>query len=112
VVNFDVPHVPEDYIHRVGRTARAEATGDAFPFVAPDEEGDLYAIERAVGKRLPRVTLPGFDYTKRAAERLEIPIAERIADEPDREAGVIASLVAGSPATTATLHAALLHLAA
>jgi ATP-dependent RNA helicase RhlE len=79
VVNFDVPHVPEDYIHRVGRTARAEATGDAFTFVAPDEEGDLFAIERAVGKRLPRVTLPGFDYTKRAAERLEVPIGERIA---------------------------------
>ena len=38
VVNFDVPHVPEDYIHRVGRTARAELTGDAFTFVSPDEE--------------------------------------------------------------------------
>ena len=86
VVNFDVPHVPDDYIHRVGRTARAEATGDAFTFVAPDEEGDLFAIERAVGKRLPRVTLPGFDYTKRAAERLEIPIAERIAEIRARKA--------------------------
>src|SRR5215475_193861 len=51
VVNFDVPHVPEDYIHRVGRTARADATGDAFTFVAHDEEGDLSAIERAIGKR-------------------------------------------------------------
>ncbi|HET6765563.1 MAG TPA: DEAD/DEAH box helicase, partial [Longimicrobiaceae bacterium] len=47
VVNFDVPHVPEDYIHRVGRTARAEATGDAYTFVSPDEEQDLRAIERA-----------------------------------------------------------------
>jgi ATP-dependent RNA helicase RhlE len=79
VVNFDVPHVPDDYIHRVGRTARAEATGDAFTLVAPDEEQDLAAIERAIGKRLPRITLPGFDYAKRATERLEIPIAERIA---------------------------------
>ncbi len=86
VVNFDVPNVPDDYIHRVGRTARAEATGDAFTFVAPDEEGDLSAIERAVGKRLPRVTLPGFDYTRRAAERLEIPIAERIAEIRARKA--------------------------
>ena len=49
VVNFDVPMVPDDYIHRVGRTARAEATGDAFTFVAPDEEGDLRQIERALG---------------------------------------------------------------
>ena len=87
VVNFDVPHVPDDYIHRVGRTARAEATGDAFTFVAPDEEGDLSAIERAVGKRLPRVTLPGFDYTKRPQERLEIPIAERIAQIRAQKAG-------------------------
>jgi ATP-dependent RNA helicase RhlE len=79
VINFDVPNVPEDYIHRVGRTARAEATGDAFTFVAPDEEGDLRAIERAIGKSLPRVTLPGFDYTKRPTERLEVPIQERIA---------------------------------
>jgi len=45
-----LPHVPEDYIPRVGRTARADATGDAFTFVAPDEEGDLRAIERAVGR--------------------------------------------------------------
>jgi ATP-dependent RNA helicase RhlE len=45
VVNFDVPPEPEAYVHRVGRTARAEATGDAFTFVSPDEEGDLRAIE-------------------------------------------------------------------
>ena len=63
VVNFDVPKVPEDYIHRVGRTARAEAVGDAFTFVAPEEEGDLKRIERALGKRLPRVMVPDFDYT-------------------------------------------------
>jgi ATP-dependent RNA helicase RhlE len=79
VVNFDVPAVPEDYIHRSGRTARAEAEGDSVTFVSPDEEGDLRAIERVIGGRVPRVTLPGFAYDKRAAERLEIPLAERIA---------------------------------
>ncbi|HMF09732.1 MAG TPA: DEAD/DEAH box helicase [Thermoanaerobaculia bacterium] len=79
VVNFDVPHVPEDYIHRVGRTARAEMTGDAFTFAAPEEEADLRAIEKAIGKRLPRVTVPGFDYSHKQAERLEVPLAERIA---------------------------------
>ncbi|MEQ1729544.1 MAG: DEAD/DEAH box helicase [Vicinamibacterales bacterium] len=62
VINFDVPAVPEDYIHRVGRTARADAVGSAFTMVAPDEQTDLVAIERAIQKRLPRVTLPGFDY--------------------------------------------------
>jgi ATP-dependent RNA helicase RhlE len=86
VVNFDVPHVPEDYIHRVGRTARAEATGDAFTFVSPEEETDLRAIERAVGKRLPRVTLPGFDYASKPAERFEVPVAERIAEIRKRKA--------------------------
>ena len=79
VVNFDVPHVPEEYIHRVGRTARAEATGDAFTFVSPEEEGDLHAIERVVGRRLPRILVPDFDYQRKAAERFEVPIAERIA---------------------------------
>src|SRR5690606_22683446 len=74
VVNFDVPHVPEDYIHRVGRTARAEATGEAFTLVSPEEEGDLRAIEKAIGKRIPRRTVDGFDYAHRPAERLEIPI--------------------------------------
>jgi len=63
VVNFDVPHVPEDYIHRVGRTARAELTGTAFTLVAPDEEPLLKGIERAIDRRLPRVTLPDFDYS-------------------------------------------------
>jgi len=79
VVNFDVPNVPDDYIHRVGRTARAENTGDAFTFVSPDEEADLRAIERAIGRRLPQVVLPGFDYTHKPAERFEIPIGERVA---------------------------------
>jgi ATP-dependent RNA helicase RhlE len=80
VVNFDVPQVPDDYIHRVGRTGRAEATGEAFTFVSPDEEGDLRAIERAIGKRLPRVTVPDFDYTARPRHQLEIPLAQRIAE--------------------------------
>ncbi|NQW05298.1 MAG: DEAD/DEAH box helicase [Acidobacteria bacterium] len=87
VVNFDVPLVPEDYIHRVGRTARAEATGDAFTFVSPQEESDLQSIERAVGKRLPRVTVPDFDYTAKPQGALEIPLAERIRAIRERKAG-------------------------
>jgi ATP-dependent RNA helicase RhlE len=79
VVNFDVPAVPEDYIHRVGRTGRAEATGDAFTFVSGEEEADLRAIERAIGRALPRVTLPDFDYKARPQAKLEVPLAERIA---------------------------------
>ena len=86
VVNLDVPAVPEDYIHRVGRTARAEMTGDAFTFVSPDEENDLRAIERAIGRRLPRVTLPDFNYAAKPEGRLEVPIAERIAEIRKRKA--------------------------
>ncbi len=85
VINFDVPAAPEDYIHRVGRTGRAELTGEAFTFVAPDEEGDLRAIERAVHKTLPRVTLPDFDY-KASAPQLEVPLAQRIAEIRKRKA--------------------------
>jgi ATP-dependent RNA helicase RhlE len=80
VVNFDVPLAAEDYIHRVGRTARAEATGEAFTFVSPEEEGDLKQIERAIGKQLPRVTVSGFDYSARPQAKLEVPLAERIAE--------------------------------
>jgi len=79
VVNFDVPKAAEDYIHRVGRTARAELTGDAFTLVSPDEEAELRGIERVVGKRLPRITVPDFDYTARPEARFEVPLAERIA---------------------------------
>ena len=86
VVNFDVPHIPEDYIHRVGRTARADATGDAFTFVSPEEESDLSAIERSISKRLPRVVVSGFDYSTKPKQRFEVPIAERIAEIRARKA--------------------------
>lgn len=79
VVNFDVPVAAEDYIHRVGRTGRSEATGEAFTFVAPEEEAELRAIERAINKRLPRVTVPDFDYAAKPDAVLEIPLKERIA---------------------------------
>jgi len=62
VINYDVPTVPTDYVHRVGRTARMEAAGEAITFVTPEDEGDVRAIERALGKPIPRVTLPDFDY--------------------------------------------------
>ena len=86
VINFDCPHIPEDYVHRIGRTGRASATGDAFTFVAPDEESNLRFIERTIGKRLPRVTLPDFDYAQKSMEALEIPIAQRIAAIRQRKA--------------------------
>ncbi len=79
VINFDVPHLADDYIHRVGRTARASLQGEAFTFVSPDEEPDFREIERRVGRKVPRRMIEGFDYRGRAEEALEIPIAQRIA---------------------------------
>jgi ATP-dependent RNA helicase RhlE len=62
VINYDIPHTREEYVHRSGRTARAEAVGDAFTLVAPEEEVILRTIEKELGQKLPRVVLPDFDY--------------------------------------------------
>ena len=62
VVNYDVPHSPEDYVHRIGRTGRVDATGDAFTLMANEEAKDMAAIERFLGKAIPRVHMPDFDY--------------------------------------------------
>ena len=86
VINFDVPEATEDYIHRIGRTGRAEASGEAFTFVSPQEQGELNAIERVVGRKLPRVTVPDFDYNARPEAKLEIPIGQRIAEIRARKA--------------------------
>jgi ATP-dependent RNA helicase RhlE len=86
VINFDVPAAPEDYIHRVGRTARAELTGSAYTLVAPEDEDSIRAIERSINKRLPRVTVPDFDYRARSDQRLEVPHAQRIAEIRARKA--------------------------
>lgn len=62
VVNFDVPMDPEDYVHRIGRTGRAGATGHAYTFVAPDEISPLREIEYFTKKLIPTWDLPGFAY--------------------------------------------------
>jgi ATP-dependent RNA helicase RhlE len=62
VVNYDVPEQPEDYVHRIGRTARAEADGDAITLVTPDDEGLIHRIEYLLDRKIERKTLPGFDY--------------------------------------------------
>ncbi|HAM41592.1 MAG TPA: RNA helicase [Candidatus Omnitrophica bacterium] len=69
VINFDIPETPENYVHRIGRTARAEATGDAFSLVDRSEEPLISAIERLLNRTLPRVTLPHFDYKRPAPNR-------------------------------------------
>jgi ATP-dependent RNA helicase RhlE len=62
VVNYDVPQQPEDYVHRIGRTGRAAKTGDAFTFMSADEIGMVRTIERMIGKPIPRISVPGYDF--------------------------------------------------
>jgi ATP-dependent RNA helicase RhlE len=62
VVNYDVPRNPEDYVHRIGRTGRAGATGTAVTFLSAAELGAMKDIEMRLGRRLPRLSTPGFDY--------------------------------------------------
>jgi ATP-dependent RNA helicase RhlE len=65
VINFDVPRSPDDYVHRIGRTGRMDAGGDAITLITPDEKKDVAAIEKALGHPVRRVKLDNFDYDKR-----------------------------------------------
>jgi ATP-dependent RNA helicase RhlE len=62
VISYDVPQEPEDYVHRIGRTGRAEREGDAFTFMSPDEINMVRRIEQVIGKPIPRVSVPGYDF--------------------------------------------------
>jgi ATP-dependent RNA helicase RhlE len=62
VINYDVPEKPEDYVHRIGRTGRAQAVGDAFTLVTPENAADIRDIQRFIGQKIPELRLEGFDY--------------------------------------------------
>ena len=62
VINYDVPQHPEDYIHRIGRTGRAENTGDAFTIMVAEDAQHVHAIERFIGKKVERIKLENFNY--------------------------------------------------
>jgi len=68
VINYDMPATADDYIHRIGRTGRAERTGDAFTLVTPDDKDMVRTLEKIIGKPLPHQTLNGFNYTAPALE--------------------------------------------
>jgi ATP-dependent RNA helicase RhlE len=92
VVNFDVPGQPEDYVHRVGRTARAEATGHALTLVTPQDEAAVRAIERAIGASIARRRVEGFNYSAPAATTPSGPSRPQtgrwpVARQPRRRAG-------------------------
>ena len=69
VVNFDFPMHAEDYVHRIGRTGRAHAIGDAISFVTPEDHGPLRSLERFIGRGIVRKVAEGFDYKASAPPR-------------------------------------------
>jgi ATP-dependent RNA helicase RhlE len=62
VINYDVPEHPEDYVHRIGRTGRAQNVGDAFTLMNGEELSALQAIEHFIGQKIPRLKLENFSY--------------------------------------------------
>ena len=77
VVNFDFPMHAEDYVHRIGRTGRAHAVGDAISFVTPEDHAALRSLERFIGRGIVRKRAEGFDYQSSAPPTTEAPRDER-----------------------------------
>jgi ATP-dependent RNA helicase RhlE len=73
VINYDVPENPEDYVHRIGRTGRAQAVGDAFTLVTPENAADIRDIQRFIGAKIPELRLEGFSYKPIVARQPEPP---------------------------------------
>jgi len=93
VINFDMPDTADAYIHRIGRTGRAQRTGDAFTLVTPEDTDMIRALERIMGQPLKREVLPDFDYTVPAPPRHAHAMREDQGRHPPR------------PAPTPTRHA-------
>jgi len=84
VLNYELPYVPEDYIHRIGRTGRAGLSGEAISFVAPEEEKYLAEIERLLKKTVPIVSAEGFDPSAARSERAPRTARAAGAERPPR----------------------------
>ena len=82
VVNYDFPMHAEDYVHRIGRTGRAQAVGDAISFVTPEDHGPLRTLERFIGRGIVRKRADGFDYHAAAPPREERRRGEPRASRP------------------------------
>ena len=77
VINYDVPQHPEDYVHRIGRTGRAENSGDAFTIMIAEDAMHVFSIERYIGKTIPREKLEGFNYRYTALFEADKPGAAK-----------------------------------
>lgn len=84
VVNYDVPENPEDYVHRIGRTGRAMAVGDAFTLATPENTSDVRDIERFIGQKIPQLSLDSFAYLGSRAPVLDTNRPGQSAPRPQR----------------------------
>jgi ATP-dependent RNA helicase RhlE len=82
VVNYDFPMHSEDYVHRIGRTGRAHAVGDAISFVTPDDHGELRALERFIGRGIVRKRAEGFNYSAAGPAQSESSAGVRRVRQP------------------------------
>ena len=96
VVNYDFPMHSEDYVHRIGRTGRALAIGDAISFITPEDQGPLRALERFIGRGIVRKRAEGFDYNVAAPPRDERGRGERRSFQPKIEPKLPGNSVRGS----------------
>jgi len=86
VINFDLPHVPEDYVHRIGRTARAEASGRASSFASPEEHDLLRGIEKFTRRAVERATVPREHEAFRSEVQRRASVLQERGGEPRRPA--------------------------
>jgi superfamily II DNA/RNA helicase len=93
VVNFDVPQVPEDYVHRLGRTGNSQPVGDVFSLMSPEEQREVAAVERFLGRTVPRVILPDFDYRRKPRE-MKISLGDEYFDASKRQAAGVRAAAA------------------
>ena len=91
VINYDVPQQPEDYVHRIGRTGRAAATGDAYTFMSTDEIAMVRTIERMIGQQIPRISVPGYDFGTTSESESNGSEAEPVASQINAAADPVAT---------------------
>src|SRR4029077_2420356 len=96
VVNYDFPMHSEDYVHRIGRTGRAHAIGDAISFITPEDQGPLRSLERFIGRGIVRKRAEGFDYNAAAPPREEKGRGERRFSQPKMEPKLTGNFPRGS----------------
>jgi ATP-dependent RNA helicase RhlE len=95
VINYDIPDTTDAYIHRIGRTGRAEREGDAFTLVTPDDDVTVRALERVLGRAIPRRTLTDFDYRAAPPQMAQHPPMRSVQRAPQPARPAPRSQVAG-----------------